>query len=81
MFSLLALYLCIPRRLRFVVRWLAMFFFIVVIALVLILFARTLVMLKRNHGHWLLHPRPHEPLSPDLILYRSHHRHSQETSQ
>ena len=81
MLALLGLYRCLPRPFRIVARWLAMFLFIVVVALVLILFGRTLVAVKRNHGHWLLHPRSHEPLSPDFILSRQHHRHSQEMSQ
>jgi hypothetical protein len=41
--------------------------FLVVLALVLILFARVLLNVRNNHGHWLLHPQPHQPLSPDFI--------------
>jgi hypothetical protein len=74
MLALLGLYRCLPRRFRLIARWLAMFLFIFVVALVLILFAQTLVALKRNHGHWLLHPRSHQPLSPDFILYEPHHQ-------
>lgn len=81
MFSFLALYLCIPRRFRFVARWLVMCLFIVVVALVIALFTRILIRLPRNQGHWLLHPRSHQPLSPDFIAYRRHHQHPQEQSQ
>jgi hypothetical protein len=81
MFSLLALYLCIPRRFRFIARWLAMCIFVVVVALVIALFAQTLIALHRNHGHWLLHPRTHQPMSPDSIVYRPQHHHYEEMGQ
>jgi hypothetical protein len=66
MLSLLYGYLCVPRRLRFVLRWLAACLFLVVLALVLVLFYRVLMTVPRHHG-WILHPRPHQPLSPDFI--------------
>ncbi len=81
MLPLIYAYLCVPRRFRFIFRWLAMCMFIVVVALVLILFARTLIAVRRNHGHWLLHPQPHQPLSPDFIVYRLHRPFRQEQSQ
>jgi hypothetical protein len=68
MLALLYAYLCVPRRLRFIFRWLAMCFFIVVLGMVLILFSRILTTLPKHHG-WILHPRPHQPLSPDFIHY------------
>ena len=80
MFALWGLYLCIPRRLRFIARYLAMCLFIVVVALVIALFAQTLVALKRSHGHWLLHPRSHQPLSPDFIHCYPQHQHLEEMS-
>lgn len=76
MFSLLTFYLCIPRRFRFIARWLAISVFVVVVALVMVLFTETLIALHRNHGHSLLHPWPHQPLSPDFIRLR--HPYSQE---
>lgn len=66
MLSLLYAYLCVPRQLRFVLRWLAACLFLVVLALVLVLFYRVLMTVPRHHG-WILHPRPHQPLSPDFI--------------
>jgi hypothetical protein len=75
MLSLLCAYLCVPRRLRFVLRWVAAAFFIVVLTIVLVLFYRVLTTLPEHHG-WILHPRPHQPLSPDFIRYDlSHHYH------
>ena len=70
MLSLLCAYLCVPRRLRFVLRWLMAGLFIVVLAMVVVLFWRVLQTLPEHHG-WILHPRPHQPLSPDFNLYRS----------
>ena len=66
MLSLLYAYLCVPRRLRFILRWLAACVFLVVLGLVLILFYRVLMTVPNHHG-WILHPRPHQPLSPDFI--------------
>ena len=71
MFALLYAYLCVPRRLRFIVRWLVACFLIVVLVLVLILFCRILGTLPRHHG-WILRPRPHQPLSPDFIRDDAH---------
>jgi hypothetical protein len=66
MLPLLFAYLCVPRRLRFILRWLAACLFLVVVGLVLILFYRILLTVPKHHG-WILHPRPHQPLSPDFI--------------
>jgi hypothetical protein len=66
MLSLLFAYLCVPRRFRFILRWLAACLFLVVVVLVLILFYRVLLTVPKHHG-WILHPRPHQPLSPDFI--------------
>jgi hypothetical protein len=66
MLALLYAYLCVPRRLRFILRWLAACLFVVVLVLVLILFCRILGTLPKRHG-WILHPRPHQPFSPDFI--------------
>ena len=81
MLVLLWFYYFVPRRFRFLLRWLAMCLFTLVLAGVLVLFSHVFLAVKRNHGHWLLHPRSHEPLSPDFIVYSAHHRHSQEMSQ
>jgi hypothetical protein len=70
MLSLLFAYLCVPRRLRFILRWLAACLFLVVVVLVLILFCRVLMTMPEHHG-WILHPRPHQPLSPDFIRYHA----------
>ncbi len=43
MLSLLYAYLCVPRRLRFILRWLAACVFLVVLVLVLMLFYRVLM--------------------------------------
>lgn len=69
MLALLYAYLCVPVRLRFIVRWLAASFFIVVLVMVLVLFARVLLTLPKHRG-WLLQPQPHQPLSPDFICYQ-----------
>jgi hypothetical protein len=71
MLSLLYAYLCVPRRLRFILRWLAACLFLVVLVLVLILFYRILMTVPKHHG-WILHPRPHQPLSPDFIRDDAH---------
>jgi hypothetical protein len=68
MFSLLCAYLCVPRRFRFILRWLAACAFVVVLAMVLMLFWRVLQTLPEHHG-WILHPQPHQPISPDFIMY------------
>ena len=79
MFALLYAYLCVPRRLRFVVRWLVACLLLVALALLLTLFYRILVTVPRHHG-WILHPRPHQPLSPDFIRDHAYPRYrSKET--
>ena len=45
MLALIDAYLCVPRRLRFIARWLVMCLFIVVLVLVLILFSQILLTL------------------------------------
>ena len=66
MLSVLYAYLCVPRCLRFILRWLAGCLFLVVLVLVLILFYRILMTVPKHHG-WILRPRSHQPLSPDFI--------------
>jgi hypothetical protein len=68
MLALLYAYLCVPRRLRFIARCLAACFVLVVLALVLILFARILNTLPKHQGHWF-QPKPHQPMSPDFISF------------
>jgi hypothetical protein len=68
MLALLYAYLIAPRGLRRILRWLAACFFIFVLVMVLVLFWRVLTTLPERHG-WILHPRPHQPLSPDFIVY------------
>ena len=78
MLSLLYAYLCVPRRLRFILRWLAACLFVAVLALVLILFYRVLMTVPNHHG-WIFHPQPHQPLSPDFIRDHAHrHYHPKE---
>ncbi len=72
MLALLYAYLCVPRRLRFIVRWLAACFVIAVVVLVLILFSRILGTLLNLHGRWF-QPQPHQPMSPDFISHHPHH--------
>jgi len=45
MLALIDAYVCVPRRLRFIARWLVMCLFIVVLILVLILFSQILLTL------------------------------------
>ena len=71
MLALLYAYLCVPRRLRFIVRWLVACLLLVALALLLTLFYRVLVTLPKHHG-WILHPRSHQPLSPDFIRDYAH---------
>ncbi len=79
MLSLLYAYLVAPGRLRLILRWLAMGFFIFILILVLSVFLRTLQSVRRNHGHSLFHPESHQPLSPDFITYQLHrHRRHEE---
>ena len=73
MLSLLYAYLIAPRGFRRVLRWLALCLFLAVLVMVMMLFWRVLRTLPEHHGS-ILHPRPHQPLSPDFI--RDHaHRH------
>ena len=71
MFAMICAYLCIPVRFRFIARWIAVVFVLVVVALVLILFARIILPMPMHRGS-LLHPKSHQPMSPDFI---SHHPH------
>ena len=75
MLALLYAYLCVPRRLRFIVRWIAACLFIVVLVPVLILFSRVLLTLPMHRGSWF-RPQPHQPMSPDFL---SHHPHQSVT--
>jgi len=68
MLALLYAYLIAPRGFRRILRWLAMCFFIVVLAMVIVLFWRILTTLPEHHG-WILHPRSHQPMSPDFIRH------------
>jgi hypothetical protein len=68
MFAVICAYLCIPERFRFIVRWLAAATVIVVVILVVILFARIILTMPIHHGS-LLHPRSHQPMSPDFIRH------------
>jgi hypothetical protein len=68
MLALLFAYLCVPRRLRFIARWLAACFVIAVAVLVLILFLRVLGTVPGHHGRWF-QPQPHQPMSPDFISF------------
>lgn len=69
MFAVVCAYLCIPERFRFIVRWIVAGLVLVVVILVLILFARIILTMPIHHGS-LLHPKSHQPMSPDFI---SHH--------
>jgi len=71
MLALLYAYLCVPRGLRFVVRWLAMCFVVVVLIMVCLLFYRVLMTLP-EHRRGFLHPAPHQPTSPDFIRHHPH---------
>lgn len=75
MLALLYAYLIAPRGFRRVLRWLALCFVVVVLALVVMLFWRVLRTLPEHHGS-ILHPKSHQPLSPDFIRFhpsRPHH--------
>ena len=71
MFAMICAYLCIPERFRFILRWLAAATVLVVVVLVVILFARIILTMPMHHGS-LLHPRSHQPMSPDFISDHSH---------
>jgi hypothetical protein len=71
MLSLFYAYLCVPRRFRFILRWLAASVFLIVLVLVLMLFYRVLMAVPGHRG-WILHPQPHQPLSPDFIRDHAH---------
>ena len=60
--------LCVPRCPRLIVRWLAMFLYIAVLGLLLLVFARTFLAMRESHSHWL-NPESHMPWSPDSISY------------
>jgi hypothetical protein len=72
MFAMIWAYLCVPRRFRFIARWIAAGFLLVVLVLVLILFARIILTMPLHHGN-LFRPEPHQP---DFIR---HHLHSRAT--
>ena len=64
-------YLCVPGRFRFIVRWMAAGFVLVVLILVCLLFYRVLITLPEHRGGFL-HPEPHQPMSPDFIRHHPH---------
>jgi hypothetical protein len=68
MLALLYAYLIAPRGFRRVLRWLALCLLLVVLVMVIMLFWRVLRTLPEHHGS-ILHPRPHQPLSPDFIRF------------
>jgi len=69
MFAMIWAYLCVPRRFRFIARWIAAGFVLVVLVLVLILFARIILTMPMHHGN-LFRPEPHQPMSPDFISHQ-----------
>ena len=69
MFAMFWAYLCVPRRFRFIARWIAAGFVLVVLVLVLILFTRIILTMPLHHGNFF-RPESHQPMSPDFI---SHH--------
>ena len=71
MFAMICAYLCVPERFRFIVRWIAAGFVLVVLVLVLILFARIILTMPLHHGN-LFRPEPHQPMSPDFIRHHLH---------
>jgi hypothetical protein len=71
MFAMICAYLCIPVRFRFIARWLAAGFVLVILALVLIVFARIILTMPIHHGN-LFRPEPHQPKSPDFINQHPH---------
>jgi hypothetical protein len=71
MFAMIWAYLCVPRRFRFIARWVAAGFVLVVVALVLLLFARIILTMPIHHGN-LFRPEPHQPMSPDFIRHHPH---------
>ena len=68
MLAMIYAYLCVPGRFRFIVRWIAAGFVLVVLVLVIILFARIILTMPMHHGN-LFRPEPHQPLSPDFIRH------------
>ncbi len=71
MLAMIYAYLCVPGRFRFIVRWLAAGFVLVVLVLVLILFARIILTMPVRHGN-LFRPESHQPMSPDFISDHPH---------
>jgi hypothetical protein len=72
MIGLICSYFLIPPRYQFIVRWLAVLFILVVFAMVVILFARTISILPKQHRKVL----PSKPTSsrsqqssPSLSIY------------
>ena len=72
MLALIYAYLCVPRGLKFIVRWLAMLFVIAVFGLVCLLFYRILITMP-DHPDGFFHRDSHSPMSPDSIRYHPHH--------
>ena len=69
MLALLYAYLIAPRGFRRVLHWFAVIFFLVVLTMVAVLFARILFSIPVHHGS-ILNPRPHEPWSSNFIHLR-----------
>lgn len=66
MLGMIGAYLCIPRRLRFIARWVAACFVIGVFVLVLIFFLRVLRTVPVQPSGQP-HPRPHRSVPPDFL--------------
>jgi len=73
MLAMIYAYLCVPGQFRFIVRWMAAGFVLVVLILVLILFARIILTMPIHHGNFF-QPEPHQPMSPDFIRHHPHSR-------
>jgi hypothetical protein len=66
MLALICAYLCIPVRFRFIARWFAAAFVLVVVVLVLILFSRILLTLPKHHNP-PVPTKSHQPIPSDLV--------------
>jgi hypothetical protein len=61
-------HLCVPGRLRFVLRWLAELLLFLAQLMALVLVAWAVFRLIEQRGGFL-NPQPHQPFSPDFINY------------
>jgi hypothetical protein len=73
MLPLIYAYLCVPGRFRFIVRWLAAGFVLVILILVLILFARIILTMPMNHRNFF-HPESHHRCRQTRSV-TTHHQH------